>query len=70
MTNDGSIDGTLVLVTTVDFTENGLIEPESADGDTDDATGELDTNMVFTLTQDGTPVAGRLHVRPAGNIPQ
>jgi predicted ribosomally synthesized peptide with SipW-like signal peptide len=60
LTNDGSIDGTLVLATTVNFTENGLTEPEAADGDTDDATGELDTNMVFTLTQDGTPVAGPL----------
>ena len=50
LTNDGTVDGTLSLVCTDNFSENGVNEPEQESGDTvGDGTGELDETIYFQL---------------------
>jgi spore coat-associated protein N len=59
LTNDGTVDGSLTLVSTVVGSENGLNEPEIASGDTiGDGTGELDDLILCTLYLDGSDVSG------------
>ena len=62
LTNDGTVDGTLALVSTVVCSENGLNEPETLD-DPDglgDGTGELDDLILCTLYLDGTDQTGEI----------
>lgn len=61
LTNDGTVDGNLALVSTVTGSENGLNEPELASGDTlGDGTGELDTLILCTLYIDGADQTGEI----------
>lgn len=62
LTNDGTVDGTLALVSTVVCSENGLNEPETLD-DPDglgDGTGELDDLILCTLYIDGADASGEI----------
>jgi hypothetical protein len=64
MENDGTVDGNLTFnAVTASFLENGLTEPEAADGDTDNGIGELGLFVDATLTRDingGGPSANLL----------
>jgi len=55
LTNDGTVDGDLTLVSTVAFGENGSNEPEAAvAGNNGGANGDLDEYMTCRLSCDGT----------------
>jgi len=57
--NDGNLDGTLTMASTVTFVENGSNEPESAvAGNNGGSNGDLDEYMGVRLTRDGTYILG------------
>ena len=57
--NDGDLDGTLTMASTVTFIENGSNEPESAvAGNNGGSNGDLDEYMGVRLTRDGSYILG------------
>lgn len=58
LTNDGSVDGTLALVSTVTGSENGQNEPEALVDPTATGSGELIVLILCTLYVDGSDVSG------------
>jgi hypothetical protein len=58
LTNSGTVDGSLALVSTVVGSENGLNEPEGLVDDIGDGTGELDDLILCTLYLDGSDISG------------
>ena len=59
LTNDGNLDGTLTMPSTVTFEENGSNEPESAvAGNNDGLNGDLDEYMGGRLKRGATYILG------------
>lgn len=60
LTNSGTVDGSLALVSTVVGSENGLNEPEALVDTIGDGTGELDDLILCTLYIDGADETGEI----------
>jgi predicted ribosomally synthesized peptide with SipW-like signal peptide len=59
LSNNGNVDGTLTIASTVTFAENGSNEPENAVvGNNGGSNGDLDTNVGVKLQRNGTYILG------------